>query len=415
MKHVVECEDLGVRFKRYREKNRMLRWTVLNMLGKRKPNETFWALRDVAFTVRPGETFGIVGENGSGKSTLLKLITGIIHPDTGHIKVNGRVSALLELGAGFHPDLTGTENIFLNGSIMGLTRAEIRSRYKEIVRFSELEDFIDTPIKHFSSGMYMRLGFSIAINVDPDILVIDEVLAVGDQAFQNKCLNRIRDFKRKGKTIIFVSHDLGVTSQLCSRAIWLDSGRVAARGSTQRVTEFYKERVMQTEEDRLEEDHKVIEAEVTQRWGNQEATIKKVEFFDSHGDATHTFRTGDPFKVKLHWHTSGKIDKPVFGIGIHRNDGVHVSGPNTKFSGDIPSYIDSDGAAVYEINQLNLLPGTYYLSVALYDYDISQPYDHQEQLYPFMVTPGAADEEYGTFYMPSRWSFEGDHGPVTSN
>ncbi|MCD4654137.1 ABC transporter ATP-binding protein, partial [bacterium] len=206
----------------------MLRWTVLKMLKKRQPNESFWALKDVSFNVRPGETFGIVGENGSGKSTLLKLITGIMNPDSGSIKVNGRISALLEVGAGFHPDLTGTENIFLNGSILGLTRADIRSRFNEIVRFSELEDFIDTPIKHYSTGMYMRLGFSIAINADPDVLVIDEVLAVGDQAFQNKCLNRIRDFKRKGKTIIFVSHDLGVTNQLCSRAIWLDSGRVAA-------------------------------------------------------------------------------------------------------------------------------------------------------------------------------------------
>lgn len=412
MRHIVEGENISVQFKRYREKNRMLRWTVLNMLRKRQPNESFYALKDVTFNVRPGETFGIVGENGSGKSTLLKLITGIMHPDSGLIKVRGRVSALLELGAGFHPDLTGTENVFLNGSIMGLTRADIRSRFNEIVKFSELEDFIDTPIKHYSSGMYMRLGFSIAVNVDPDILVIDEVLAVGDQAFQSKCLNRIRDFKRKGKTIIFVSHDLGVTNQLCSRAIWLDSGRVAARGSTQRVMDFYKERVQQTEEGRLEEDHKEIEAEVTQRWGSKGAEISRVEFFDKDGESTHRFRTGDPFRVKMTWNTQHRIDKPVFGIGIHRNDGVHVNGPNTRFTGDIPEFIDGEGAVWYEIDSLNLLPGTYYFSAALYNYDITTPYDHHEQLYPFMVIPGASEEEYGVFYMPSRWRYEGNHGSI---
>jgi len=414
MKHMVEGENISIQFKRYREKNRMLRWTVLNMLRKRHPNETFYALKDVTFNVRPGETFGIVGENGSGKSTLLKLITGIMHPDSGIIRVNGRVSALLELGAGFHPDLTGTENVFLNGSIMGLTRAEIRSRFDEIVKFSELEDFIDTPIKHYSSGMYMRLGFSIAINVDPDILVIDEVLAVGDQAFQSKCMNRIRDFKRKGKTIIFVSHDLGVTNQLCSRAIWLDSGRVAARGSTQRVMDFYKERVQQTEEGRLEDDHRVIEAEVTQRWGSHDAEISRVEFVDKDGESTHRFRTGDRFRVKISWKAEKRIDKPVFGVGIHRNDGVHVNGPNTKFTGDIPAFIEGEGAIWYEIDRLNLLPGTYYFSAALYNYEITAPYDHHEQLYPFMVIPGTTDEEYGVFYMPSRWRYEGNHGSIIS-
>jgi len=414
MKNIVECEDVSIQFKRYREKNRMLRWTVLKMLKKRQLNESFWALKDVSFSIRPGETFGIVGENGSGKSTLLKLITGIMQPDSGSLTVKGRIAALLEVGAGFHPDLTGTENVYLNGAILGLTRAEIRSRFKEIVRFSELEKFIDTPIKFYSSGMYMRLGFSIAINVDPDILVIDEVLAVGDQAFQNKCLNRIRDFKRKGKTIIFVSHDLGVTNQLCSRAIWLDSGRVAARGSTQKVMDFYKEKIQKTEENRLEEDHKVVEVEVTQRWGNREAEISTVEFIDADGEETHTFRTGDPFRVKISWKANGRIEKPVFGVGIHRNDGIHVNGPNTKFSGDIPQYIDGEGAVWYEIDKLNLLPGTYYFSAALYDSEISHPFDHHEQLYPFMVVPGDSEEEYGAFYLPSRWRYEGNYGPVSS-
>jgi len=182
MKYILECSDISVRFKRYQEKNRLLRWTLIDLIRKRKASEYFWALKDVSFKVKPGETFGIIGENGSGKSTLLKLVSGIMDPDKGMVKINGKVSALLELGAGFHPDLTGRENIFLNGSIMGLTRSQINQKLEEIVAFSELADFIDTPIKHYSSGMYMRLGFSIAINVDPDILLIDEVLAVGDSS-----------------------------------------------------------------------------------------------------------------------------------------------------------------------------------------------------------------------------------------
>ncbi len=412
MKHVVECNNIGVRFKRYREKNRMLRWTLLNQMRKRQPNETFWALKNVSFSIRPGETFGIVGENGSGKSTILKLITGIMLPDVGTISVNGRISALLELGAGFHPDLTGTENIYLNGSIMGLTRAEIRSKFAEIVRFSELEDFIDTPIKHYSSGMYMRLGFSIAINVDPDILVIDEVLAVGDQSFQNKCLNKIRDFKRLGKTIIFVSHDMGVTSQLCSRAVWLDNGIVVARGSTQKVVENYKSKVREIEESRLEEDHKTTELEVESRWGNKRVEIEKIEFFDGNNVSKHSFETGEKLRVKISWNAHDRIEKPVFGIGIHRNDGVHVNGPNTKFSDTVPGYIEGKGATWYEIEALNLIQGTYYLSVAVYDYDLQTPFDHHEQLYPFMVVPGECQEEYGVLHLPAQWFYEGKHGPI---
>ncbi|MGB3976383.1 MAG: ABC transporter ATP-binding protein [bacterium] len=412
MRNCVESDNVSVLFKRYREKNRMLRWTILNQLRKRQPNETFWALKDVSFSVRPGETFGIIGKNGSGKSTLLKLITGIMNPDFGGIEVNGRVSALLELGAGFHPDLTGTENIYLNGSIMGLTRSEIRSRFDEIVRFSELEDFIDTPIKHYSSGMYMRLGFSIAINVDPDILVIDEVLAVGDQGFQGKCLDKIRDFKRKGKTIIFVSHDLGVTSQLCSRAIWLEEGQVVARGSTQRVVESYKAMVQEDKETRLQDDHKQVQTEIESRWGNRRVEITRVEFFDAQGQLRHRFKTGEIMRAKISWRTKGRISKPVFGVGIHRNDGVHVNGPNTKFCGEIPEYIEGIGATWYEIEALNLLPGTYYFSAAVYDYDITLPFDHHEQLYPFMVIPGDCNEEYGTFFMPSKWSYEGDYGSI---
>ncbi len=412
MKHVLECTDVSVRFRRYREKGRMLRWTLINMLHRKQKPEYFWALKDVSFGVKPGETFGVIGENGSGKSTLLKLMSGIIGPDSGTIAINGRVSALLELGAGFHPDLTGRENIYMNGSIMGLTHAEISRRFDEIVRFSELEEFIDTPIKHFSSGMYMRLGFSIAVHVDPDILLIDEVLAVGDQSFQQKCLDKIRDFKRRGKTIVFVSHDLNTVSQLCSRAIWLNHGTVAARGTTQRVIDFYRERVQKGEESRLEQEHQRVEEEIRERWGTREVEIIQVEYFDRHGQKTHRFRTGDPFRVKISYMAHKRIVRPVFGIAIHRNDGTHVNGPNTKFSGQVPEYIQGPGAVWYEIDTLPLLPGTYYFTAVVYNYACDHPYDHHDQIYSFLVTPGETEEEYGVFYIPSTWRYEGEYGEI---
>jgi len=414
MNYILECSEIGVRFKRYREKGRMLRWTLIEMLGKIQRSEYFWALKDVGFAVKPGETFGIIGENGSGKSTLLKLITGIIQPDSGSMKVKGKVSALLELGAGFHPDLTGRENIYLNGSIMGLTKAEIQDRFKEIVEFSELEEFIDTPIKHYSSGMYMRLGFSIAINVDPDILLIDEVLAVGDQAFQQKCMDKIRDFKSRGKTIIFVSHDLGTVDQLCNRSIWLNQGKVSAEGTTKRVIDFYKNSVQDQKASKLEEDHKMVEEEIRERWGSREVEITQVEFFDSSDTSTHQFKTGETFRVKISYRADKRIEKPVFGIAMHRNDGTHINGPNTKFVGRVPEYIEGSGAVWYEVERLPLLPGTYYFTAVVYNYECNHPYDHHDQMYPFLVIPGCTKEEYGIFWLPSSWRFEGTHGRIES-
>ena len=414
MQYALECKDASIRFRRYREKGRMLRWTLIELLKQPGKSDYFWALKDISFSVKPGETFGIIGENGSGKSTLLKLMTGIIKPDTGSINVKGRVSALLELGAGFQPDLTGRENIYLNGSIMGLNRNEINERFDDIVDFSELHDFIDTPIKHYSSGMYMRLGFSIAIHVDPEILLIDEVLAVGDQAFQQKCMDKIREFKRKGKTIIFVSHDLNSVSQLCNRAIWLNYGQISARGSVQRVIDFYKQKVQEQQVHQLEKDHKAIEDDIKDRWGSKEVEIKHVEFLDKHNEVNHQFRTGDLFRVKISYMAKNRVEKPVFGIAIHRNDGAHVNGPNTKLSGMVPAYIENQGAVFYEIEKLPLLPGTYYFTAVVYNFDCDHPYDHLEQMFPFKVIPGSTDEEYGIFYIPCNWRYEGDHGRIIS-
>src|SRR5262249_11287874 len=203
---------------------------AVNVFRRRRTSEEFWALRDVSFAVEHGRSFGVIGENGSGKSTLLKIVAGILRPTQGSVRVDGRLAALLELGSGFHPDLTGRENIFLNASVLGFSRAEIERRLDSIVEFAELERFIDTPLKHYSSGMTVRLGFAVAINTDPDILITDEVLSVGDEAFQRKCMDRIDDLMRRGKTIIFVSHGLEQVRYVCTDAIWLDHGQVRAAG-----------------------------------------------------------------------------------------------------------------------------------------------------------------------------------------
>src|SRR5512141_1773321 len=229
-------------------KSALLKGTVLRDLH---PNETFAAVNDVSFKVRRGSTYGIIGRNGSGKSTMLKLVAGITKPTEGTVTVNGRISALIELGAGFHPEISGRENVFINGIMLGLSKREIAKRFDEIVEFAELEDFIDAPVKTYSSGMYMRLGFAVAIHVDPDVLLVDEVLAVGDEGFTHKCLDKFAEFKRRGKTILLVTHSLGLGQRFCDEALWLDAGRIGGSGDPQRIVGAYITDIEQREEHEL--------------------------------------------------------------------------------------------------------------------------------------------------------------------
>lgn len=399
----VVFDRVSKRFTIRHQRVRTLRETVLGRFeGARDDREELWALRDVSLAVQPGDCFGIIGPNGSGKSTALKLMTNILEPTSGRVQVNGRVSALLELGAGFHPDLTGRENIFLNGSVLGMDRAAMRRRFDEIVAFAELERFIDMPVKHYSSGMYMRLGFAIAINVDPDILLTDEVLAVGDQSFQAKCMERIGQMKRRGITIVFVSHGLDSVRRLCNRSIWLDNGQVAASGASDSVVEAYLASVAEKEEARLAVEQPVAE-NVGGQWGSGEARITGVTFLDEKGQQTHVFRTAQPLRARIHYVASRRVDKPMFGVAIYRNDGVHVNGPNTRFSGfDIP-FIEGEGDVEYVVESLPLLEGNYEFSAAIYDFDGIHPYDHQHRGYRFAVTGGGAREQYGLICTPSHW------------
>jgi lipopolysaccharide transport system ATP-binding protein len=403
----VVFEGVSKRFILRHERVRSFQETFLNFFHRRNgATEVFWALKDVSFRVGEGDTLGIIGENGSGKSTVLKLITRIIEPTAGRVSVAGKVSALLELGAGFHPDLTGRENIFLNGSILGMTRREMKERFSDIVEFAGLEKFIDTPVKHFSSGMYARLGFAVAVSVDPDILVVDEVLAVGDEAFQRKCMDKISDFKKRGKTIILVSHSLDLVQSLCDQALWLDGGVVRAAGESTEVVYRYLEWSNTKDRVRLEGARgrsQEGQEGASSRWGSREVELTQVELLNGAGERTTVFDTGEGLIARLHYLAHQPVERPVFGIAIHRADNLHIAGPNTRTSNFPITRVEGSGIVDYIVESLPLLGGHYLLSAAVYDYTCTHPYDHHDRLYPFTVQPRTVAERLGIFRLPSRW------------
>jgi ABC-type polysaccharide/polyol phosphate transport system ATPase subunit len=396
----IRLDHLSKRFTLRTEGSRSFQDTFLGLLrGRRASKQEFWALRDVSFEVQAGETLGLIGPNGSGKSTILKLISRILVPTTGHITTNGKVSTLLEIGAGFHPDLTGRENIYLNGSVMGLSRREINERLDDIIAFAELARFIDMPVKHYSSGMYMRLGFAVAIHVDPDILLVDEVLAVGDAAFQRKCLEQIDRMRHRGVTILFVSHDLETVRRLCPRAIWMDQGQVAADGASEAVVQRYQMWSWRQEE--------VVQRQVgrggERRWGTGEIEIVQVRLLNGKGEEETLFRTGEPLVVEMHYRAQRRVEQPVFGLAIHRSDGVHVAGPSTRFSRYEIPWVEGEGRVRYRVEQLPLLEGLYYLSVATVNQEDTEMYDYHDRLYPFSVVRGKVVECYGVMTLNGSW------------
>ena len=311
----IEVRDVHKFYRRYSRRRQFatLKSALLSgaVLRDLRPDEGFQALRGVSFDVLAGKTLGIVGRNGSGKSTMLKLIAGIGKPTSGSIREQGRVSALIELGAGFHPEISGRENVVINGMMLGLTRREIASRFDEIVRFAELEAFIDAPVKTYSSGMYMRLGFSVAIHVDPDVLLVDEVLAVGDEAFTHKCLDRFAEFRRRGRTVVLVTHALDLVTRFCDEAVWLDSGQIRAQGDTRRVIDAYLLDVTAGEKQQLRASASHLVAPestaapadmfqaIEGRWGSREAEIEAVEFLDASGQAAQIFDAGSPLEIRF--------------------------------------------------------------------------------------------------------------------
>lgn len=398
----IEFEHVSKKFVLHHERPHSFQEMVIDLFRPRRRDdqEEFWALKDVSFEVPRAETIGLIGPNGSGKSTTLKLIARILEPTSGQIRVNGRVSTLLELGAGFHPDLTGRENVYLNGSIHGLQRREIEERFQSIVSFAELEPFIDVQVRHYSSGMYVRLAFAVAAHIDPDILLVDETLAVGDHSFQMKCLDRIRELQRRGVTIVFVSHDLSMVEHLCSHAILLHQGRVEARGRPAEVVSRYLADLAAAEEARLKEEQP---PGVEHRWGSREVEITEVKFLDSHGQERRTFNVGDTMIARIEYQAPRRVERPVFGVAIHRRDGLHIAGPNTKTSGYEIDAVEGRGAIDFIMDQLALREGVYQFTATVYDYDCLHPYDHHERAYTFRVNQPAEREILGMLDLPCRW------------
>lgn len=317
--------------------------------------ESFWALKDVSFEIEQGETFGVIGRNGSGKSTLLKLMTGISKPTRGRVGVRGRVSALLELGAGFHPDFSGRENTYLNGAILGLSRKEIDQQFDSIVAFSELEQFIDNPVKTYSSGMYMRLAFAIAIHVDPDILIVDEVLAVGDGAFQRKCFDQIHRFKHQGKTIVFVSHDLPTVQNLCQRSAWLDRGDLRALGKTDTVLEFYEQQIASA----IERNKQQYELLVP----DGRATIRNIRSIGEHGDPQGILKGGGPARFDFDLESVMACDQLDVIARITRADGICCYDQRVRLA-DFGEGT-ATGLITLQVPDLRLHTGTYSLQLTM--------------------------------------------------
>jgi ABC-type polysaccharide/polyol phosphate transport system ATPase subunit len=420
-------------------KSALLQRSILRDL---QPSETFPALTDVSLSVPKGSTFGVMGRNGSGKSTALKLVAGITKPTSGTVRVEGRISALIELGAGFHPEISGRENVFINGIMLGLTKREIQERFDEIVDFAELREFIDAPVKTYSSGMYMRLGFAVAINVNPDVLLVDEVLAVGDEGFTHKCLDKFAEFKRSNKTILLVTHSLNLIERFCDEAIWLDNGRAMSHGDPKRVVGAYLTKVEEGEEALLaattakavESASRASTGQVGQerrdgqdgqdpqehavehpadptsnmfqategRWGSREVEITDVALLDREGQPSFVFHSGDPIGVRVKLRAAHPVDDFVFGFGLFNADGVCCYGTNTYLEELNPRRLSGEAAATFAIESLDLVEGTYKLDVAVHKVD-GFPYDYHRLLYTFRVKSRTHD--VGIYRPRHRWTF----------
>lgn len=403
---LVELRNVSKRFKRFYAQRSLQQWFI--DLWKRKAENDdenyFWPLKGVSFTVHRGERIGIIGHNGTGKSTLLKLITGILEPTSGEIAINGRVSSLLELGAGFHPDLSGRENIVLNATLHGLSRRVIDKRLETIVHFAGLEEFIDTPVKHYSSGMYMRLGFSVAIHTDPDLLIVDEVLAVGDANFQKKCMTAIHDFCQRGGTLILVTHDLHSVETICNRAIWMEHGLVCREGQPLDVTMAYLSATLRKADPEQGEREAAAN---DRRSGNGKVQIDEVILCDSEGNPRQFFDHGDAMQIRMHYRRCGNVDPPNIGIGIHHENGTHITGPNIALD-EVKLPDVAAGWVTYHVPTIPLLPGGYHVTVAAVHRITDEVYDMHDRLYEFRIDDSSTRERFGLVSLQGRWQLEGD-------
>ena len=396
-----------------------------------RPEDTIPALEDVSFAVEKGRAFGIIGSNGSGKSTLLKILTGMLRPTSGTVEVDGRVAALIELGAGFHPEISGRENIFINGAVLGLSKRQVERRYEEIVEFSGLRNFIEEPVKNYSSGMYVRLGFAVAVHTDPDVLLVDEVLAVGDEAFQHKCLRRIEEFLSQGKTLVLVTHSLDLVEQFTDEVLWIEGGRTRLQGSPRRVADAYRQAVAESEgaghrqakelrqqsqsaagessspetvEATVEGDEpsEPAEEEVL-RWGSREAEIVAARIVDARGEERYNLVSGETVVFEITVDAHQALDDFVFGVGIFTPRGVECWGVNTHLSGLQPESLSGRAMVRLVCPALRLAPGEYLMDVAVHARD-GYPYDYHRKYLSFTMTSRVGG--VGLYFPEHHWEFD---------
>jgi lipopolysaccharide transport system ATP-binding protein len=405
----VVVDNVSKQFRLYRDRRTNVK-EIVTQRRRRSRYEAFQALDGISLSVPRGTTFGLIGHNGSGKSTLLKLIAGIHQPTSGTIGIAGRVSAMLELGAGFHPELSGRDNIYLNGAILGMNKRQIDAAIDTIIDFSGLAEFIDTPVKVYSSGMYVRLGFSIAVHLDPEILVIDEIVAVGDEEFQRRCFEHLHELRKRGVTIIFVSHSLPLVRQLCDEVAWLDHGRLRALGKPGEMVDSYLAEVNAAESSRLDsEAGRAGGGEA--RLGSGEVRVTRLEYLDAAGKPRPVGVAGSPLTIRMHFDVTEPVPAVIFGLGFSTENGVHLAGPNSATAGQPTYRLDRGGYIDYQLDPLPFAPGRYTVAVAVVDSDQVHVFDHQAEFADLRVQPGRGADVVGLMQLGGRWrqpEFDGE-------
>lgn len=387
----IEIEHVSKEYRLRAGGGRSLKGSILEGLkGPRRKGRKLRALDDITLTVARGETLGIIGANGAGKSSLLSLIAGTSQPTSGCIRTKGTLSSLLELGAGFHPDFTGRENVFLYGAMIGLSQQQMRERFDSIVAFAGLESFIDQPVKHYSSGMYVRLGFAVAVEVNPDILLIDEVLAVGDAVFQRRCVEKMEEFRQQGKTMLIISHDLATIQSVSDRILLLDQGRILGIGAPGSVVDQYKalsrERGAQA---------------MAREWGTGEVRITGVTFHDEAGRPAQVFQWGRGVQATIAYEAPARIENPVFGFSVADEKGRVVYGNNTQIEGFDIGAIEGRGALKLHLGPLGLAKGNYLFSFSVHSADHKTNYHRLDNRFPIEVQ---SEKPFEGCYMPVRWT-----------
>jgi homopolymeric O-antigen transport system ATP-binding protein len=400
---IIQLENVSVKYRVPQEQIGTFKEYFIRLLQGKLKHRSFNALSQASLTINRGEVFGLIGHNGAGKSTLLKLVARVIRPTNGRVLVSGKVAPLLEVGAGFHPELTGRENVFLNGAMLGFSQEEMQEKFPRIVEFSELGDFIDAPLRTYSSGMTARLGFAVATDSQPDILIVDEILSVGDEAFQHKSYERILSIKAQGATILLVSHSMGMIESICQRAAWLHRGQIVAVGNAKSVIDQYLGRVSEEENRQLIGETRRGEQLDSKVYRPIE--IRQVRIVNDQSYEQQVFHTGEGMSVEIEYVAHEAIDSLEVGIAIHRQDGIHITGPNTALDGLEIKMLPGVGGVTYSVPSIPLMEGLYQLSISLVNRDGNRMLDYHDHLYTFRINNRGQDvrERYGLMTLGGKW------------